>query len=157
MTSWNWFSRRSLKWKRKHDIKRFWWQFNTFGFNSFTDDVSPPERLQFLHRILESCILAQRQAAGHLDVMQQRLTLAVPQFDLHNVEHDYWSALIEQNHSTDFKWKIGSIYWIWYLFPSDLLYVFLLVEGNIVCVMCGSLTLCEGHISPPPHIFHHGI
>lgn len=49
---------------------------------------APPERLQLFHWILESCVPAQRQAAGHLHVMQQRLTLAVPQFDLHT----------EQNH-----------------------------------------------------------
>lgn len=47
---------------------------------------APPERLQFSRRILESRVPAQRQAAGDLDVMQQYLTLPVPQFDLHRVE-----------------------------------------------------------------------
>lgn len=43
---------------------------------------APPEFLQFFCRILESCVLTQRQTAGNLNVVKQRLALAVPQFDL---------------------------------------------------------------------------
>lgn len=43
---------------------------------------APPELLQFFHGILKSPVPTQRQAAGYLNVMKQRLTLAVPQFNL---------------------------------------------------------------------------
>lgn len=43
---------------------------------------APPEILQFFRRILKSRVLTQRQRAGNLNVMKQRLALAVPQFDL---------------------------------------------------------------------------
>ena len=42
----------------------------------------PPELLQFFHRILKGPVPTQCQAAGYLDVMKQRLTLAVPSLDL---------------------------------------------------------------------------
>lgn len=42
----------------------------------------PPQLLQVFRRILKRLVSTQRQAAGYLNVMKQRLTLAVPQFDL---------------------------------------------------------------------------
>lgn len=43
---------------------------------------APPEILQFFRRILKSRVLTQRQTVGNLNVMKQRLALAVPQLDL---------------------------------------------------------------------------
>lgn len=43
----------------------------------------PPQLLQDFCRILKGPVSTQGQAAGYLDVVKQRLTLAVPQFDLH--------------------------------------------------------------------------
>lgn len=42
----------------------------------------PPELLQLLHWILKRLVPTERQAAGYLDVMEQRLALPVPLFDL---------------------------------------------------------------------------
>lgn len=47
---------------------------------------SPPQLLQFFRRILKRLVSTQSQAAGYLNVMKQRLTLAVSQFDLQKGE-----------------------------------------------------------------------
>lgn len=43
---------------------------------------APPQLLQDFRRILKGLVSAQGQAAGDLNIMKQRFTLAVPQFDL---------------------------------------------------------------------------
>lgn len=47
---------------------------------------APPQLLQDFRRILKCLVSTQGQAAGYLNVMKQRLTLAVPQFDLQKSE-----------------------------------------------------------------------
>ena len=44
----------------------------------------PPELPQLLHGILKSLVPTQRQAAGYLNVVKERLTLAVPLLNLEN-------------------------------------------------------------------------
>lgn len=42
----------------------------------------PPELSQFLSRVWKPVVAVQRQAAGYLNIMKQRLTLAVSSFYL---------------------------------------------------------------------------
>lgn len=51
---------------------------------------APPQLLQDFRRILKCLVSTQGQAAGYLNVMKQRLTLAVPQFDLQKSERMNW-------------------------------------------------------------------
>ena len=46
------------------------------------DGPVPPVLLELVQRVAEGLVPAQSQAAGHLDVVEQRLALPVPSLDL---------------------------------------------------------------------------